>query len=291
MAPPILDTLPPELLTMVVDIVEPEDHLSMKLSCKTFAQMLPDTLVNALTERYVHDADPGLKACMIRKRFPISADKAIPSIKGRTTMILARDEFYAMAQGDPPALKKYRITWDLNRLLCTLCCKIKGRQQFTDSQASCALLHERSLSWDDFSAMIPTGHVRTCITYMKWVSRPVTVDGRGCFICYSCRTPHLPDDAVDIRAEGQRRCKACCDAKGMKYTKAKKHRGYIIYDDEIDIEQLMEDGRMGGTARSSSIVAMRCRPIADLLTFGHAMECHWVVEDDQQVSCSLKHSA
>lgn len=53
MAISIIDTFPPEPLTMVAALVEPEDYLSLKLSCKTFAQIVPETLPTIINNHYL----------------------------------------------------------------------------------------------------------------------------------------------------------------------------------------------------------------------------------------------
>lgn len=246
MAPSIVNSFPPELLAMVAASVEPEDHLSLKLSCKTFAQNMPRTVTSVLVERYLGAKDNPFQTQMTDTRWNHDMSAVVPSIKERLMLILARSEFYAVAIGEPPKLKRTGATQALRRLPCTSCGKFKARSKFIDRQANTSILDEPELGWQSLhGADLFTRLLRWCMGCDPQPGRMIKVGGQKKFQCVKCRKAHPMKESVFMRDGNKMCCGSCLDKEGIKYTKAKNGEGYAVYDNIIDVEQIFKDRKAG----------------------------------------------
>lgn len=169
----IINVLPPELIRMIADAIEPRDWFSLKMSCKTFSTAMPKTLRQML-QKCAEDA----------------------AAKRRTTGL--EDRTFCAQRMHQAAWNRYELQHrprtKLSHLQCNQCGQHKPRSCFVDSQASRS--KPNGPDWE-FPIGIRWGkHLnRTCIDcgtndYSTSYSTvgSVLIGGKKSWVCRGCKT-------------------------------------------------------------------------------------------------------
>lgn len=144
-APSLIDVLPPEMLRAVADAAHVDDHLALKLSCKTFNACLPEPLPVAMCKYYAPGAKTTLKqsahdpivGCRLFRRYdPPLTWSGVALIKTFQAHMKLEDAISLLPPFESP-LSRIRPSDPslLSSLLCTGCGHVQARELFEDAEA------------------------------------------------------------------------------------------------------------------------------------------------------------
>lgn len=164
---------------MVVDEITPLDWFALKLSCKAFADFLPEKLQDVI-RRFDHDqTSPGRS-----------------NLKNLVIQTITRFEY------------EHAGSINTKKLTCTHCGHLRPRTLFPDShvkslEPKVVRNFSARMSYYTFSRIcIPCGANKASHRYTK---RPyIRVGGKLCFVCCQCeKAKPLPDEEVSRKRSGK----------------------------------------------------------------------------------------
>lgn len=169
------------------------------------------------------------------------------SVKDRTMMLLVKRELHSTGPGSAGSNHSKLARKRLECLFCTSCGRILDCDCFADNQAKKSIFGRRQPTLESW----PRSSGRTCISCgadtrnSRYASRVLSVDEKPKLLCEHCCIAVDVGDEVFLRDGRKTCCRACADARGLKYTKAKSRAGFVVYDDLIDVDQLFQDRSEG----------------------------------------------
>lgn len=198
--PNILEDLPPELLKIITDHIDPGDWLPLKLSCKSFAAHLSGTLQRTI-ETYYDGLGGDMRGELGERQTIRSRDE---NIKYMVEVVFSRLE-----------------ARDVNRarlsvVICTCCGQRKPRSAFVDSQAGRLPRQWYTLRTDADCVFLGMRNERCCIScgvdkdsFHYSARRSVQVNRVECFICGRCKMPFALADHEFVFADADKHGMQC----------------------------------------------------------------------------------
>lgn len=192
----LLEIFPPEIITNILDCVEPDDCLAAKLTCKSFNAYLQTPFAEVMLSTY----PPKITPTYYR------------NIQDRTVAKLATLQAHVNIENSSDGSKN-------KGLVCTDCGKVKSCNAFTDSQASVRVVLPAPHSRE-------RGTPRTCIDCQMpdyWRhdflrKKPIIVGGQELVPCLCCKGFVRREEALHaLYKHGKKAsytfCKSCFDSR------------------------------------------------------------------------------